>query len=257
MNHKIDPSLKSLAVDIDSLIPLPGNPRRGDVDAIAVSYDEFGQVKPVVIRPNDDGTATVIAGNHQVEAAKKLGWTHIAAVPMEADDNRAITFALTDNRVSELGETDEELLKSMILDVDDDYFEILEGLGWDEFEISVMEISREAHEQIKETGSGYVPPVIVNPDPIKNSAALESNNPESRKIEAPKSLDQGQAVISGASQSVSNAPKIVVQYNLVFDDQDQQRRFYDFLKWLRSDPGNDGDSTAEKLIMFLEGHADF
>lgn len=256
MNHKIDPSLESLAVDIDSLIPLPGNPRRGDVDAIAISYDEFGQVKPIVIRPNDDGTATIIAGNHQVKAAKKLGWTHIAAVPMDADDSKAITFALADNRISELGETDEDLLRSMVIDVADDYYGVLEGLGWDEFEISVMELSMEADISSEPTQTGYVPPVIVNPEPEKPKQ-IESNNPEARRLDAPKGLDQEQAVTSGASQSFRNAPNVVVQYNLVFDDQGQQRRFYDFLKWLRSDPGNDGESTAEKLILFLEGHADF
>ena len=45
----IHPSLKSLAVDIDSLDYLEGNPRIGNVEAIMASYSEFGQVKPIVI----------------------------------------------------------------------------------------------------------------------------------------------------------------------------------------------------------------
>ena len=93
MSYKVDKSLHSLLVDITTLIALPGNPRRGNIDAIIASYSEFGQMKPIVIRPNDDGTSTVIAGNHQVAAARKLGWTHIAAVPMDADDGKAIAFA--------------------------------------------------------------------------------------------------------------------------------------------------------------------
>ena len=69
----IHESIKKLAKPIDKLLPLENNPRRGDVDAIAASYAEFGQVKPIVVKDNGDDTFTVIAGNHQVEAAKKLG----------------------------------------------------------------------------------------------------------------------------------------------------------------------------------------
>ena len=107
MKHKVDPSLHSLMVDVNTLTPLPGNPRKGNVDSIMASYAEFGQVKPIVVRPNGDGTSTVIAGNHQLMAAQTLGWTHIAAIPFEVDVNRAIAFALTDNRTNELGHSDQ------------------------------------------------------------------------------------------------------------------------------------------------------
>jgi DNA polymerase elongation subunit (family B) len=56
----IHPSLKSLAVDIDTLDYLEGNPRIGNVEAIMASYTEFGQVKPIVAKKNEDGTATVV-----------------------------------------------------------------------------------------------------------------------------------------------------------------------------------------------------
>lgn len=41
--------LVSLAVDIDTVRQLPGNPRRGDVDAVAASLQRFGQRKPIVV----------------------------------------------------------------------------------------------------------------------------------------------------------------------------------------------------------------
>jgi len=91
--NNIHQSLKSMAVDIDSLSPLEGNPRVGNVDAIMASYSEFGQVKPIVARKNEDGTSTVIAGNHQLEAAKALGWDEfeLAAIESESiiDEHRA------------------------------------------------------------------------------------------------------------------------------------------------------------------------
>ena len=39
--------LTPLAVPIDSLTPLPDNPRRGDVAAVAKSLERFGQRKPL------------------------------------------------------------------------------------------------------------------------------------------------------------------------------------------------------------------
>ncbi len=41
--------LEALAAPIETLALLPGNPRRGDVDAVARSLDTFGQRKPIVV----------------------------------------------------------------------------------------------------------------------------------------------------------------------------------------------------------------
>jgi hypothetical protein len=51
--------------------------------------------------------------------------------------------------------------------------------------------------------------------------------------------------------------KAVVQYMLVFDEADQQRRWYDFLRWLRTDSGTKGDTIAERILHFIDDHADF
>lgn len=104
-------SLKNLAVAIDSLQGLPGNPRLGDVDAVAKSLERFGQRKPIVVR-KDDGT--IIAGNHTWQAAKKLGWKEIAVAYVGDDDTTAQAYALADNRTAELGSYDEEALKDLI-----------------------------------------------------------------------------------------------------------------------------------------------
>ena len=55
------------------------------IEAVARSYEAFGQRKPIVARRlrrerNGFPTGEVIAGNHQLQAAKSLGWTHIAVV---------------------------------------------------------------------------------------------------------------------------------------------------------------------------------
>jgi ParB family chromosome partitioning protein len=68
------------------------------------SYRRFGQRKPIVALA--DGT--VIAGNHQLEAARRLGWTNIAVVRTDDDELSAQAFALADNRTSDLGTYDRE-----------------------------------------------------------------------------------------------------------------------------------------------------
>ena len=62
MEHSVSKALEGLLMPLDSLTALSHNPRVGNVEAIMASYEEFGQVKPIVVRPNTDGTATVLAG---------------------------------------------------------------------------------------------------------------------------------------------------------------------------------------------------
>lgn len=109
----IAPELQPLAQPIDTLTLLPGNPRRGDIEAVARSYDRFGQRKPIVARR--DGT--VIAGNHQLQAARSLGWTEIAVVYVDDDDITAQAYALADNRTADLGTYDNDALAVMLAEV--------------------------------------------------------------------------------------------------------------------------------------------
>lgn len=106
--------LTHLLVPLDTLEPLPGNPRRGDVDAVARSLQRFGQRKPVTYRPSD---RTVTAGNHTRLAALQLGWTHLAAVPIEETDAEAKAWAVADNRTSDLATNDDEDLAAMLAEI--------------------------------------------------------------------------------------------------------------------------------------------
>lgn len=245
---KIHPSLEEFAIDTDVLVPLPGNPRVGNVDAIMASYSEFGQVKPIVIKDNGDGSFTVIAGNHQLEAARRLGWSHIAAIKLEADDSRAIAFALADNRTMELGHTEPDLLSEMLSQVTDIYPELMDELGWDDFEMAAIS------EQVKRLSAsdvlsdGYIPPQIINPF-IPDEEDI-TPRPERQAM----SMD---AATRGASAAgVSPGAKAVVQYTLMFDDADQQRRWYDFIRYLKNSTVYEGDTTAQRLMMFIDAHTE-
>jgi ParB-like chromosome segregation protein Spo0J len=100
-------------VEVATLHPFPGNPRRGNVEAIMKSLDTFGQTKPVVALK--DGT--ILAGNHLWEAARRLGWTHLWVSWWEGTDEQAKAFLLADNRTSELGTVDEADLYALLEEV--------------------------------------------------------------------------------------------------------------------------------------------
>lgn len=264
MNHKINPALAGLAIAVEDLVALPGNPRKGDVDAIAASYEEFGQNKPLVVRPNHDGTFVVVSGNHQLQAVRDvLGWTHVACVQLDGDEKRGMAYALADNQAFERGHTDSVLLYEALSQVYDDYADTFEVMGWDDFELASITESYDHHQQNIERDTGYTPAVLRQPGepyeaPERSVAPVVSTTADGgQHLSAPPTVDPRTAVTLGATASGSAGSKSVVQYTLVFDSVEQQKRWYDFTRWLRTDPGTAGETTAERLLDFLESRADF
>lgn len=127
-------NLQALATPIDALELLPGNPRVGDVDAVAASLNRFGQRKPIVANT----AGVVIAGNHTLQAARQLGWTHIAVVRVDDDDATAKAFALADNRTAELGSYDDTALEAMVREVLEADAELLADTGWAGEDLEVL-----------------------------------------------------------------------------------------------------------------------
>lgn len=133
--------LRKLLVPIEQLTPHPRNPRVGNVNAIAASLERFGQRKSIAA----DSTGVVTAGNGTRLAALQLGWTHLAAVLAEPeDDGQRDAFVLADNRTHDLGTYDEKLLVELIgeqLDAGD-----LAGVGYtaDDYADMLARIERDA-----------------------------------------------------------------------------------------------------------------
>jgi len=125
--NNIHPSLISLTIDIDKLSFLEGNPRKGDIEAVAKSYKQFGQRKPIVATKD----YVVIAGNHQLAAARQLGWDKIAVVITDDDELTAKAFALADNRTAELGSYDDDLLADLLSEVSS-VPELMDSTGFSE-----------------------------------------------------------------------------------------------------------------------------
>jgi hypothetical protein len=249
----IHKSLQSSSVAIDTLVHLENNPRRGDVDAIMASYREFGQMKPIVARKNEDGTATVIAGNHQLEAAIRLGWKEIACVYIDGDEARAIAYAIADNRTMELGKTDERLLSELLLEINNEYSDLIDDLGWDEFEIAAIEEFSNIDESELATSTTFTPPVM-NQTPVSQ---LVKELREDGELHANDDVDHNELVTKGSTAATgSKSANAIVQYTIVFDSVQQQSRWYDFIRWLRSNPSIDGNTTSERLMNFIDEHCE-
>ena len=98
------------------LRPYHANPRRGDVAQIARSLSRTGQYRPIVVNA---GTKTgryreVLAGNHTLAAAQKLGWSHLAGSVVDVDDDTAARIVAADNRTAELGGYDDAALLALL-----------------------------------------------------------------------------------------------------------------------------------------------
>ena len=263
MKHNICKELEKDAISLDVLSPWDRNPHNGNIPAIMASYVEFGQLKSIVVHTNGDDTFTIIAGNHQAEAARRLGWTHIAATRFQGTRKQAIAFALADNRSTQLGSDDPILLHEAIVSISDEYPEMLDGLGWDEFQVAAMEEQVEYLNIADNEPTGYVAPVLVSQPGEAFQPSNSTLSSVSKKVEedieinAPDDIDKREAITRGSTSVGAAGARAVVQYTLVFDDADQQRRWYDFLRWLRSDVEISGDTTAERLLDFLEARVDF
>lgn len=121
--------LETLGVPLKELKLQKGNARVGDVEAIKRSYERFGQRKPIVAHKK---TKTILAGNHQYQAAQALGWEKIAVVWVDDDEETAKAFSIADNRIGQLGEWDLESLVSVLDELDPNEFETL---GFSEVEV--------------------------------------------------------------------------------------------------------------------------
>jgi len=118
---KID---KVQEVSVEKLRPYEKNAKIHDEDQvrkIADSIQEFGFLNPCLI----DKEFRIIAGHGRVMAAKKLGMKKIPCVFVEGlTDAQRRAYILADNRLTELGEWDRELISEELESLKDEGFDI-------------------------------------------------------------------------------------------------------------------------------------
>lgn len=131
----INPALEAMAVPINTLKFDPKNVRvhnEKQIEVMRNSLLTYGQVTPIV-----QVKGIVVKGNATLDAAKQLGWTHIAAVPLKLEKKLVDEYKLVDNRLSDLSYFDDKLLipeLNTLLEQGSD----LNLLGWDEEDMKLL-----------------------------------------------------------------------------------------------------------------------
>ena len=111
-------------VAINKLVPYVNNAKKHSqrqLEKLSKSIDEFGFISPVLI----DKDFNIIAGHGRVEAAKISGYDSVPCVYVEglSDDQRR-AYILADNRLSEFGKWDMELVHLELDDLVDFDFDL-------------------------------------------------------------------------------------------------------------------------------------
>lgn len=117
-------------VSLADLKPWPGNPRRGNIEAIMESLREHGQYKPVLVQKS---SGRMIAGHGLREGMQRLGWREAKILRLDVDDDAAQRILLVDNRLSDRGAYDDDALREMLTGLGD-----FAGTGYTAADVEAM-----------------------------------------------------------------------------------------------------------------------
>lgn len=88
-------------VDINAIAPNPDQPRtnfkREELEELSASIQKDGLLQPILVRPLDDGTYQIIAGERRWQASKLAGLQQVPIRVKEASDDEALELALIEN----------------------------------------------------------------------------------------------------------------------------------------------------------------
>jgi len=111
-------------VDVDLLRPYENNAKvhgEDQVEKLCRSIREFGFISPCLI----DSDHNVIAGHGRIMAAKKLGMEKVPCLFVDGlSEEQRRAYTLADNRLTELGEWDMNLISEELRDLSDSGFDI-------------------------------------------------------------------------------------------------------------------------------------
>jgi ParB family chromosome partitioning protein len=88
------------AVVVESIDPNPYQPRRDfpveSLSDLVGSLRTHGLLQPIVVRRDGEGYQ-LVAGERRWRAARELGWEHIDAVVVDADDQKMLEWSIIEN----------------------------------------------------------------------------------------------------------------------------------------------------------------
>ena len=119
-------------VSVNDISPHPQNARKGNINAIRESIKSNGFYGVCVVQRS---SSHILIGNHRYLAAVEEGLTEVPVIWVDKSDNEARAMLLVDNRTSDLGTYDQELLMQLLEDQNNE--QDLLGTGWVEDDISL------------------------------------------------------------------------------------------------------------------------
>lgn len=117
--------------------------------SITSSLREFGQQKPIVV----DATGMIVAGHGTVEAAKRLGWSHVEAAISDLEGPKRDGYAIADNRTAQLAKWHDEQLAATLASLAE------AGVSHVAVGFTDRDLARLLAGEKKRTGSDDPPPV--------------------------------------------------------------------------------------------------
>lgn len=133
-------------VSLDLLKPYERNAKihgEEQIELLMNSIREFGFLSPCLV---ERGTFNLIAGHGRVEAAKRLGMEKVPCVFVEdITEEQRRAYILADNRLTELGTWDMDMVNIELGELDDMGFDV-SVTGFD-FEADPPEISEDEYEE--------------------------------------------------------------------------------------------------------------
>lgn len=103
-----------------SLLPFPGNARRGDIPRLRESLREHGQVQALLVRRTPAGD-TVLSGNQTLIAMQEEGIAEAECKVIECGETQALKINIVMNRTADLAVNDEDALVALLTELDGDY----------------------------------------------------------------------------------------------------------------------------------------
>lgn len=93
------PAAVGRMVEIELIRPNPTQPRRElvGIEELAESVREKGVLEPILVRPRDDGTFEIIAGERRYHAARRVGLANIPCIEVDVDDRGCLEISLIEN----------------------------------------------------------------------------------------------------------------------------------------------------------------
>jgi DNA modification methylase len=147
---------------LDQLLPFAHNSRTHSdeqIAQVAASIREFGWTNPVLAGADN----VIIAGHARVLAARQLGMTEVPVIVLphlSALQRRALVIA--DNRLTERGGWNDEILRSELSGLQDADFD-LEMVGFTEEELRVLLASEPEAESASEDAETEIPEAPAEP----------------------------------------------------------------------------------------------